>query len=662
MTYFKASWAALGAALLVAACGGGGDGNQAPRVAFTSVVSFGDSLSDAGTYEPGLVKAGIIPNAAAGGMFTVNGLGSTVDPVTLLVTPGAIGSDPVPSYNWAQLVAAAVVGKPSCAARVGGYGLAPSAVVGCTNYAQGGARVQDPRGVGNAVGVGYIAGPLTQPVVTQLANYAADNGSPNFTDKQLVTVLAGANDIFGLTDQLVLDATAAGNAAGAQTFANMLVGSLAADSTVPASAAAAIGSAMAQAQAAAAQVPGATSDSIMTAAVTAAVQAAAAAGNVKVMDMTYIGAAVGPAQVAATTAGNNAFAQALVIALVGGVPTANQAAAMTSIPTAMAQAQAAESVKPGATADSIMNAAVQAALMAAAQLGNATAGAALVAAQAGDLSKIAAITGPAQTTGLVAGATAFTASLTASLAKDATAATAAADIAAAMNSAFAAASHVAGATSVSILTAMGNAGVQAAAADGNSKVMNMTYINGIVGPAQVAATAAGSAAGNQYAATTGAANAVAGMTTAATTLVGYIKNNIVGMGAQYVAVSNLPDVSLTPSAASSPSTQPLILAMTNAFNKALQDGLAGTPGVILIDAFVNLQDQVKNPSRYKLTNVTNTACDMTKVPSSLVCNANTLIAGDTSHYLFADGVHPTPYVHKLQAQLVSTYLAKAGWL
>jgi phospholipase/lecithinase/hemolysin len=219
-----------------------------------------------------------------------------------------------------------------------------------------------------------------------------------------------------------------------------------------------------------------------------------------------------------------------------------------------------------------------------------------------------------------------------------------------------------GATTTSILTAGGNAAVQAAAGAGNTDVLAMTYINSVMGAAQVAATAAGSAAGNQYAATTGAANAVAGMTTAATTLVGYIKNNIVGMGAKYVAVSNLPDVSLTPSAASNPSTQPLILAMTNAFNKALQDGLAGTPGVILIDAFVNLQDEVKNPSRYKLTNVTNTACDMTKVPSSLVCNANTLIAGDTSHYLFADGVHPTPYVHKLQAQLVSSYLAKAGWL
>lgn len=662
MRHFKILATALGAALLVAACGGGGDGNQAPRVAFTSVIAFGDSLSDAGTYGPGLVRAGVIPNSAAGGMFTINGVGSTVDPVTLLVTPGAIGTDPVSSYNWAQLVAAAVLGKPACAARIGGYGLAPSAVPGCTNYAQGGARVQDPRGVGNAVGEGYIAGPLTQPVVTQLANYAADNGSPNFTDKQLVLVLAGANDIFGLTDQLVLDATAAGNAAGAQTFATSVVGALAADSAVPASAATAIGVAMAQAQAAAAQVPGATSDSIMAAAVTAAIQAAVAAGNPNLMDMTYIGAAVGPAQAAATLAGNNAFAQALVTALVGGVPAANQAAAATSIPTAMAQAQAAEAAKPGATADSIMNAAVQAALMAAAQLGNATAGAALVAAQGGDLSKIAAITGPAQTQGLMAAATAFTTSLTATLATDATAPTAASSIAAAMNSAFAAASQVPGASSTSILTAMGNAGVQAAAAAGNSKVMNMAYINGIVGSAQVAATAAGTAAGNQYAATTGAANAVAGMTTAATTLVGYVKNQIVGMGAKYVVVSNLPDVSLTPSAASNPSTQPLILAMTMAFNKALQDGLAGTPGVVMVDAFVNLQDQVKNPSRYKLSNVTATACDMTKVPSSLVCNANTLIAGDTSHYLFADGVHPTPYVHKLQAQLVSTYLAKAGWL
>ena len=48
MKQFKVLATALAAALLVA-CGGGGDGDQAPRIRYSSVVNFGDSLSDAGT-------------------------------------------------------------------------------------------------------------------------------------------------------------------------------------------------------------------------------------------------------------------------------------------------------------------------------------------------------------------------------------------------------------------------------------------------------------------------------------------------------------------------------------------------------------------------------------------------------------------------------------
>jgi phospholipase/lecithinase/hemolysin len=431
MTYFKASWAALGAAILVAACGGGGDGNQSPRIAFTSMVSFGDSLSDVGTYRIGPIAQ------AGGGRFTIN--------PSVVTTPSI----------WTEFVAAQL-GLTSCAAR-NGYGPVNIPVVGCRNYAQGGARVQNPAGTGHADGA------LTEPVVTQLANYATDNGSANFTDKQLVTVLAGANDIFGLADDLTAAATAAGNAA---------------------------------------------------------------------------------------------FAQSLVGQFVAGAPAANQAAALGAIGLAVQT----EAVKPTATATTIVGAAALAA------------------------GTHAAING-------------YT----------------------------------------------------------NSAVANAASIGATAG-------AAGVTAGNTYAATTGAGIAVAGMSTAGTTLAGYVKDKIVAKGAKYVAVSNLPDVSLTPSAASSPGTQPLVLAMTMAFNKALQDGLAGTPGVIIIDAFGNLQDQVAHPDRYNLTNVTKPACDPTKAPSSLICTSATLIAGDTSHYLFADGVHPTPYVHKLQGQLVLSYLAKAGWL
>lgn len=441
MFKLSASWAALGAALLVAACGGGGDGDQSPKVAFTSIVTFGDSLSDVGTYRVGMVAA------AGGGRFSIN-------PAT-----------PKTPTNWQEYVAAQLgLSASACAARAGGFGVAPSAVAGCRNYAQGGARVTDPKGPGNPVGAGYIGAALTHPVVTQLESYAADNGSANFSGKELVTVLAGANDIFGLTDQLKADATAAGGAA---------------------------------------------------------------------------------------------FAQSLIGQLTAGAPAANQLAASQAIGLAFQT----EAAKAASTPTSIITAAVTAAATHAAMNG-------------------------------------YT----------------------------------------------------------NAAVANAATIGATAG-------AAATTAGNTYAATTGAAKAVGGMVTAATTLAGYVKDKIVGKGAKYVVVINLPDVSLTPMANKDPTSKPLILAMTSAFNDTLTAGLAGVAGVIIVDAFHNIQDEVNHPEQYGLSNVKDLACDMAKTNnSSLFCSAATLVAGDTSHYLFADDVHPTPYGHKLMGQLVSRDLAKAGWL
>lgn len=441
MFKFKASWATLSAALLVAACGGGGDGDQTPKVAFTSIVTFGDSLSDVGTYRVGPVAA------SGGGRFTVN-------PAT-----------PKTPTNWQELIAAQLgLSASACAARTGGFGVAPSAVAGCRNYAQGGARVTDPKGPGNPVGAGFTGGALTHPVVTQLDSYAADNGSANFSGKELVTVLAGANDIFGLTDQLKADATAAGGAA---------------------------------------------------------------------------------------------FAQSLVTQMTAGAPAAKQLAASQAIGLAVQT----EATKAGSTPTSIITA--------------------------------------------------------------------------------------------------------AATAAGTHAFLN-SYVNTAVANAATIGAAAGAAAttaGNTYAATTGAAKAVGGMVTAATTLAAYVKDRMVAKGAKYVVVVNLPDVSLTPMANKDPTSKPLILAMTSAFNDTLTAGLAGTAGVIIVDAFRNLQDEVAHPEQYGLSNVKDVACDLAKVNgSSLFCSAATLVAGDPSRYLFADDVHPTPYGHKLQSQLVSRDLAKAGWL
>jgi phospholipase/lecithinase/hemolysin len=162
-------------ALLLAACGGGSE--QAAKVTYSSVVSFGDSLSDAGTYKVGAIAQ------AGGGMFTVNGI------------TGAIGASTAPSYVWPQLLSAAIVGKPSCAARTGYiFSTNPvlaNPVAGCTNYAQGGSRVTEP------VGSGHLKGALTEPVVVQIQKFleVPANGG-KFTGTELVTLQGGANDLF----------------------------------------------------------------------------------------------------------------------------------------------------------------------------------------------------------------------------------------------------------------------------------------------------------------------------------------------------------------------------------------------------------------------------------------------------------------------------------
>jgi phospholipase/lecithinase/hemolysin len=162
--------------------------------------------------------------------------------------------------------------------------------------------------------------------------------------------------------------------------------------------------------------------------------------------------------------------------------------------------------------------------------------------------------------------------------------------------------------------------------------------------------------------------AVTAMGTAGAELAAYVKGMIIGKGAKYVAVVNVPDVSKTPFAyAQSTATQGLINTMVTTFNAQLAKGLAGTPGVVIVDAYSDVRNMSVNPGSYALTNVTTPACNLTApspnaLGSSLVCNSANLNAGDVSHYLFADTVHPTPYGNKLTAQLVSKSMILAGWL
>ncbi|MBL8332386.1 MAG: SGNH/GDSL hydrolase family protein [Rubrivivax sp.] len=171
-------------ALALAACGGNDTdvpgsvppaGAPTAKGSFTAVVSFGDSLSDVGTYAPGTSLAGDGSAPYLGGRFTTNGPGAAVwveqlaTSMGLLVTPAMVGFGTVTVPCPAAAQAAALAAT-------------------CTGHGQGGARVTDPNGIGRS------AGALTVPVKTQIANHLARFGS--FKASDLVLVMAGNNDGF----------------------------------------------------------------------------------------------------------------------------------------------------------------------------------------------------------------------------------------------------------------------------------------------------------------------------------------------------------------------------------------------------------------------------------------------------------------------------------
>lgn len=162
------------------------------------------------------------------------------------------------------------------------------------------------------------------------------------------------------------------------------------------------------------------------------------------------------------------------------------------------------------------------------------------------------------------------------------------------------------------------------------------------------------------------ASAVAAVQTAASELATAVQTQVVGKGAKYVVVMNVPDIGSTPQA--TPASKPLYDSLVNAFNAQLKASLPDSANVLNVDAFTASRDEVANPAKYNLTNVTSTVCNLTSpapnpLASSLACNAANLSAGvqPSDHYLFADKVHPTPYGHSLFALYVLQAMTNKGW-
>jgi phospholipase/lecithinase/hemolysin len=152
---------------VLSACGGGGGGGGSSNGTAATpagginlqIVSFGDSLSDVGTYAP-------IARAVGGGRFTTN--------------PGQVWTQNVAQYYGDTLSAAYTIDITHKLTAQSGLG-----------YAEGGATVATPANQSDFLTA--VIGNIEMPVNQQVSSYLSAHGS--FKSNQLVLVWAGANDV-----------------------------------------------------------------------------------------------------------------------------------------------------------------------------------------------------------------------------------------------------------------------------------------------------------------------------------------------------------------------------------------------------------------------------------------------------------------------------------
>lgn len=205
-----------------------------------------------------------------------------------------------------------------------------------------------------------------------------------------------------------------------------------------------------------------------------------------------------------------------------------------------------------------------------------------------------------------------------------------------------------------------------AAADGGANAVQLGVVAGwTTGADALATTLLG---GGPAAATTAAAQAVSAMGSAGAALAALVNTQLAAKGARKILVLNLGKASKTPyGLAQTPDAQGLIDLLTTTFNDQLRLGLTGTQGVVLVDCYTESTAQATNPGPYGLSDVSTPVCDKSPARNflggtALACTDANVIAGDVSHYLYADDVHPTPFGYQLLAKLVLFEMVKAGWL
>ena len=124
-------------------------------------------------------------------------------------------------------------------------------------------------------------------------------------------------------------------------------------------------------------------------------------------------------------------------------------------------------------------------------------------------------------------------------------------------------------------------------------------------------------------------------------------------GAKYIVVPNLPNLGATP--AFSGATAPLATQASQGFNQVVRTGLSQIGiDMVALDTYGLLNEVVAQPATYGFSNATGVACTTS---TSLLCSPATLVSADAAQtYVFADGVHPTDAMHRLNAQYMLSVL------
>jgi phospholipase/lecithinase/hemolysin len=164
--------------------------------------------------------------------------------------------------------------------------------------------------------------------------------------------------------------------------------------------------------------------------------------------------------------------------------------------------------------------------------------------------------------------------------------------------------------------------------------------------------------------------------------------SVISKGARYVAVLNMPDITLTPrfqavlaqvalangggtaGAQAAAQVQAVIRQWIEIFNTRLNARTATDTRIALVNFNADFTDEVNNPAKYGVTNVRDSACTVAGIADVRLCTDAALDANRPSGapagwwqtYAFSDGFHPTPLGHRLLADSVFRALEAEGWL